>query len=247
MTRQSTILLIVSALLVSWQQSDAQLGAGSGKIRKAAFAPIGTGSVKGKVAALGDYQAARPHPVFKSRSFCGPSVLNETLLIGKGGALRHAVITLHEVDRAARAGVGRVTLDNKNCAFAPHVQVATVGSELLLKNSDPILHTVHARIGGETLFNVGLPQWRQVIKRLDRVGVMRINCDVLHTWMSAVIVVTDTPYFAVTDETGRFSIGGLVPGRYEIEVWHERLGSQSMGFAVVGGTSRFIELVYGAK
>jgi plastocyanin len=86
-------------------------------------------------------------------------------------------------------------LDNQRCAFAPHVQVVTVGSEVLLKNSDPILHTVHARLGGETLFNVGLPKWRQVTKRLDRAGVVRIDCDVLHTWMSAAIVVSDSPYF----------------------------------------------------
>ena len=51
----------------------------------------------------------------------------------------------------------------------------------------------------ETLFNVGLPKWRAVTKRLDRAGVVRIDCDVLHTWMSAAIVVTDSPYFAVSD------------------------------------------------
>lgn len=204
-------------------------------------------TVTGVVGVAGSYPWPKPSPVFKNRAFCGTSLANETLLIGAGGGLRNAVVLFHALSGKAASAPGTVILDNKRCAFAPHVQVATVGSELLLKNSDPILHTVHARIGGETLFNVGLPQWRQVIKRLDRVGVMRIDCDVLHTWMSAAIVVTDTPYFAVTDETGRFSIGGLVPGRYEIEVWHERLGAQSMGFAVGGGTSRFIELVYGAK
>jgi hypothetical protein len=72
----------------------------------------------------------------------------------------------------------------------------------ILKNRDPILHTVHARIGKETLFNVGLPTWRQVTKRLDRAGVMRIDCDVLHTWMSAAIVVVTTPYFTITDNNG---------------------------------------------
>ena len=72
-----------------------------------------------------------------------------------------------------------LVLDNKQCAFAPHVQVATLGSDLLLKNSDPILHTVHARLGKETLFNVGLPTWRQVTKRLDREGLIKIDCDVL--------------------------------------------------------------------
>ena len=76
----------------------------------------------------------------------------------------------------------------------------------------------------ETLFNVGLPNWRQVTKRLDRPGVVRIDCDVLHTWMSAAIVVSDSPYFAVTDENGGFNFDGLPPGEYELEVWHERLG-----------------------
>ena len=51
---------------------------------------------------------------------------------------------------------------------------------------------------------------------------MRIDCDVLHTWMSAAIVVSDSPHFAVTDENGGFNIDGLPPGEYELEVWHER-------------------------
>ena len=126
----------------------------------------------------------------------------------------------------------KLVLDNKQCAFAPHVQVATAGSDLLLKNSDPILHTVHARLGKETLFNVGLPTWRQVTKRLDRVGVIRIDCDVLHTWMSAVIIVTETPYFAISDENGKFVVNQLPAGRYQVEIWHERLGRKSMTIAV---------------
>jgi hypothetical protein len=93
-----------------------------------------------------------------------------------------------------------------------------------LKNSDPILHTVHARLGKETLFNVGLPTWRQVTKRLDRAGVMRIDCDVLHTWMSAAIMVVTTPYFTVSDTSGNFALDGLPPGPYDVELWHERLG-----------------------
>ena len=207
----------------------------------------GSEIVTGAVGVAGNYPRPRPLPVFKNRAFCGASLANETLLIGAGGALRNAVVMLHALSGKAASVPGAVVLDNKHCAFAPHVQVATVGSELLLRNSDPILHTVHARMGQETLFNVGLPRWRQVTKRLDRRGVVRIDCDVLHTWMSAAIMVTDTPYFAVTDETGRFRIGGLMPGRYEIEVWHERLGSQLMEFAVDTGKSRLIELVYAAK
>jgi hypothetical protein len=138
----------------------------------------------------------------------------------------------------------KLVLDNQRCAFAPHVQVAPLGSELLLKNSDPILHTVHARLGRETLFNVGLPKWRVVTKRLDRAGVIRIDCDVLHTWMSAAIIVTDSPYFAVTDETGGFSFDAVPAGNYDIEIWHERLGVKTRRLSVTGNGAVSLDVVY---
>jgi hypothetical protein len=204
-------------------------------------------SVSGVVSVAGSYQRPKPLPVFKNRAFCGATVLNETLLVGAGGGLRNSVVLLRPMDRKVETHPRAVTLDNKNCAFMPHVQVATVGSDVLLKNSDPILHTVHARMGRETLFNVGLPRWRQVSKRLERPGVMRIDCDVLHTWMSAAIVIADTPYFAVSDERGRFEISAIPPGRYDMEVWHERLGSQSLHVVVAAQTSRFVEIIYAFK
>jgi hypothetical protein len=122
--------------------------------------------------------------------------------------------------------------------------VARIGSELLLKNSDPILHAVHARLGKETLFNVGLPRWRQVMKTLTRSGIIRINCDVLHTWMSAAIVVTESPYYAVTDQKGRFMIEQLPWGEYEMETWHEKLGSRNRRLMVFEGAETSVDVVY---
>jgi hypothetical protein len=204
-------------------------------------------SLAGTVTVAGGYLRPKPLPVFKNRAFCGAAVANETLLVGTDGGLRNAVVLLRPVNGKVMTQPTSLILDNKQCAFAPHVQVTTVGSEVLLKNSDPILHTVHARLGRETLFNVGLPKWRRVIKRLDRLGVVRIDCDVLHTWMSAAIVVTDTPYFAVTDAAGRFNIEGLPVGEYAMEVWHESLGTRSMRLVVSRGMSRFVEVVYSSR
>lgn len=184
-------------------------------------------SLTGRVSLSGSREVPSPLKVFKNRDFCGDTVPNETLLVGRDGGLRNAVVTLRPLDRVATALPGRVVLDNHRCAFVPHVQVAIKNSELILTNSDPILHTVHARLGKETLFNVGLPTWRQVTKRLDRTGVMRIDCDVLHTWMSAVIIVVTTPYYAVTDGSGNFALENLPAGSYEMEVWHERLGAKT--------------------
>jgi hypothetical protein len=189
-------------------------------------APAG-GKIVGIVSMAGALDKPKPLPVFKNRSFCGASVANETLLVSADGRLRNAAVILRPLNSGASVRrAANITLDNQQCAFTPHIQIAPVGSELLLKNSDPILHTVHARLGQETLFNIGLPKWRQVTTRLDRAGVIRINCDVLHTWMSAVIVTTDSPYYFVTNERGEFVFDGLTAGGYEIEIWHERLGRQ---------------------
>ena len=199
---------------------------------------------KGGSAISGAQQKLKPLPVFKSRAFCGATVRNETLLIGADGGVENAVVLLRPLGRKTAVEPEAITLDNKQCAFTPHVQIATLGSELLLKNSDPILHTVHARMGNETLFNVGLPKWRRVMKRLDRAGVIRIHCDVLHTWMSAAIVVTDTPYFALTDKSGHFKLDQLPAGEYDIEVWHERLGARQQRLVVSGDALLSIHIVY---
>jgi hypothetical protein len=203
------------------------------------------GQLQGAVLLSGKYQRPAPLKVVKSRSFCGLTVPNETLLVDPGGGVRNAVVILRPLDRTVNVKPGSILLDNKRCAFTPHVQIAGIGSELLLKNSDPILHTVHARLGKETLFNVGLPQWRQVSKVLDRFGVIRIDCDVLHTWMSAAIVVVSTPYAAVTGEDGSFIMDEIPAGKYTVEIWHEVLGTKKAQISVPQSGTISLEAVYG--
>jgi hypothetical protein len=237
----STVLTVLTLILV--------LGARALPVPAAEYHSDGskdqsTGSLIGTVWLVGAYEKPARLKVFKNRDFCGPSVANENLLVNRDGGVQNVIVVLRPTDRHARAQPLSIILDNRNCAFTPHVQVATVGSELRLKNSDPILHAVHARLGQETLFNVGLPRWRQVTKTLTRNGMVRINCDVLHTWMSAVIVVTESPHYAVTDQQGRFIIGRLPTGEYEMETWHEKLGSMNRRFMVHESAETSVDVVY---
>jgi plastocyanin len=206
--------------------------------------PRTTGQVSGRVSVAGEIPRPSSLPVLKNRDFCGSAVPNETLLVSGDGGLRNAVVILQPRERAMAAQTGQLVLDNQRCAFVPHVQVAPLGTELLLKNTDPILHTVHARIDKETLFNVGLPRWREVSKTLDRAGVIRITCDVLHTWMSAVIIVTASPHYSITDETGHFTINGLPVGLYQVEIFHEKLGTKRAQISVTDGTTLSLDVVY---
>jgi len=203
------------------------------------------GRIAGKVRLEGHFKKPPPLKVFKNRDFCGAEVPNESLVVGPGGGLQNVVVTIPRARIEKKASPSKsLVLDNRNCAFVPHVQIALAGSEILLLNSDPILHDVHARLGSETLFNVGLPTWRQVKKRLTRTGIVTIECDVLHTWMSAHIVVTSSPYFAVTDERGEFVIDRVPDGTYEIQVWHEKLGNQSKRVTVAGNRTPLVDFVY---
>jgi hypothetical protein len=56
--------------------------------------------------------------------------------------------------------------------------------------------------------------------RFDQVGAVKLGCNI-HDWMSGVILVVPTSYFAVTDEQGAFALPDLPPGTYNVVAWHE--------------------------
>ena len=206
------------------------------------------GSISGQV--LFDGQAPLPAtlPVHKNRAVCGESVPDESLLIDARGGLKNVVVILDGI----RAGKGKpvlpALLDNKNCAFVPRVQTITVGQTLALRNSDFILHNVHARQNGhKTVFNLGLPYWSEKTYRFTQAGHVLIDCDVLHTWMRAHIIITDHPYTAVTDAAGRFRIRQIPQGKYALRLWHERLGEQTRPVSVRTAQETRLRLRYTAE
>jgi len=234
--------LITGFFLVVLAQSFAEAGSHSQQ-KNAQLKDVGR--IVGRVLVEGHFEKPRPLKVYKNRAFCGPQVPDESLLVGPQRGLKNVVVVIAGARRETRKDqLKNLVLDNRNCAFVPHVQVAPVGSEILLLNSDPILHDVHARLGSETLFNVGLPTWRQVKKRLTRTGIVAIQCEVLHTWMSAYMVVTSSPYFAVTDEIGEFVIEAVPAGNYEIEAWHEKLGRHRKRVSVTEKSTLRVDFVY---
>ena len=129
--------------------------------------------------------------------------------------------------------------------YKPHVQAVTVGSELTLLNNDRVLHNVHGNLQGSpspvTVFNIAMPiKGQKLPTKLARPGIIRLQCDAGHTWMSAWIHVFREPTFAVTDERGHFSIPDVAPGEYTIEYWHEPLDGVGAGITktarlIVGG------------
>jgi hypothetical protein len=58
-------------------------------------------------------------------------------------------------------------------------------------------------------------------KTWRRAGLVHLRCNGGHVWMNAEMVVVPHPYYAVTDESGRFELTDVPPGTYQIVAWHE--------------------------
>lgn len=203
------------------------------------------GTLSGVVRLDGPAPARPPLPVFKHAEICGAGVPDDRLVIGPGGGLRYAVVTIEGVrggDRPER-DVEHV-LDNAHCRFEPHVQVAEVGHWLQIVNSDPILHNADARLGSDTLFNVALRPGQRVRRPLARPGRIAFTCDVRHTWMSAFVIVSEHPYHTVTDAYGAYEIRNVPPGRYTVSVWHEELGTRDAAVTIEAGGTTTADVVY---
>jgi plastocyanin len=197
------------------------------------------GRIVGTVRVVGAVTPLPPQPVFKEKEFCGGGVADERLIVDADGHLAGAVAHIRGIEAGKRvARSAPVRLDNRKCAFVPHVVAASVGETLEMHNEDPFLHDAHAWLGTETLFNLAIPKGRTVRHVLARPGIVHVNCNVRHTWMHAYLFVTEDPYHAVTDANGRFVLDDVPPGVHTIAVWHELLGSRERRVTVgPGGTA----------
>jgi hypothetical protein len=127
------------------------------------------------------------------------------------------------VDPAPR----RERMVQKNKTFLPHILPVEVGSTVDFPNLDPIFHNAFSNFDGQ-IFDVSLyPPGTSKSVVFHKAGVVRVFCNI-HPSMSAVIVVVDTPYFAVTDRKGHYSIPDVPAGAYRLSVFHERATPETL-------------------
>ena len=116
------------------------------------------------------------------------------------------------------------------------------GGVLEVVNSDKLFHNVHARQGEKTIFNYAMPVPDYTIpKQLKSAERLRVSCDV-HPWMRAWVDVLPTIAFAVTDDTGTYTIEGVPPGKHKVRLWHERLGEKEEEVEVVDGQTSTLDV-----
>lgn len=158
-------------------------------------------------------------------------VPSEMLVLGPGNALGNVLVRVKSGLPAGKIYAppeDPVVMDQNGCRYVPHVLGVMVGQPLKIRNSDGILHSVHGLPKVNRPFNKGMPPtFRETVETFTKEeGTFLVKCDI-HPWMNAYVSVLSHPFFAVTGPDGKFTISGLDAGRYEIEAWHEKLGTQS--------------------
>ena len=126
-------------------------------------------------------------------------------------------------------------MDQYGRDFIPRLLLVRLGQPVLFKNSEDDLHTVHVRDeNGESLFNVAMPIRGGLHDHLfESPGDYAVSCEA-HQEMAATILVLTTPYAAVADRDGRFSIPEVPAGTYDVVLrrgaeWHQQIVEISAG------------------
>lgn len=173
--------------------------------------------------------------------------------VGPVGEFRDVVVSLEGIEKGkpfSHVHVPRI--EAKDCRFVPFTTVVREKQDVVVVNMDPVMHDIQAyetsQLGARVLFNVPLPMNPQHPRDLkDRsdaalyhkhlagepmkqlVGMSKgrrvfvMQCG-FHAYMESWGLAMENPYYALTDQNGRFEIGDIPPGTYRMLIWHPYIG-----------------------
>ncbi|HEY6420874.1 MAG TPA: carboxypeptidase regulatory-like domain-containing protein [Candidatus Binataceae bacterium] len=202
----------------------------------ATIAAAAGGTITGTVKLDGTAPPPKKVEISKDKEVCDLKPhFTEDLIVDPSGGIANAVVEVKGAKGDAKPA--EVKFDQKGCDYIPHVLAFTAGSTVDIINDDGILHNIHTYSTKNPSFNMAQPKFKKVIQqKVEQPEVIRVTCDA-HGWMHGWWVVTDTPYYAVTDDKGNFTIKDVPAGNYTITVWHEKLGTQDQKVDVKDGAS----------
>jgi plastocyanin len=197
------------------------------------------GAVEGKVVFSGSPPSPRKVIPTQDQQVCGGPRDEPRIVLGSDKAVQGAIVFLKGVEKgkAFEKPKKPPVIDNAKCEFEPRLQVVPAGTEVVIVNSDPVLHNSHGYLlsdsrRGRTVFNVALPQKGQQVKSVLKLpGVVDVACDV-HGWMQGWVLVAENPYYAVTEKNGTFTIKDVPPGKYTLVTFQPYTGVRETPIAV---------------
>lgn len=224
--RQGLLLLTCSLFLAGCGPKGCGTDNSSGLSAADLPAPTyGDATVAGRVTFDGDVPTM---PVIDAARHCAPDIRKEDVVVGPDRGLANVLVSLDGVAPSNGYDRPATELDQVDCQFVPHVLGVQVGQPLVVKNGDPEIHNVHYAPANNPAVNISLVNaGKQETVSFENTEPRPFGVDCgNHPWMQAYIGVFPHPFFATTDDTGRFAINRVPAGTYTLRAWHERLGTK---------------------
>lgn len=157
------------------------------------------------------------------------------------GVSGKSVVYLDASGKTFPAPTQHPVMDQKGLMFQPHIMVVQQGTTVDFLNSDSVQHNVFwPSVGGDKKASHNLGTWPKGEKRsfkFDKAGAVPLLCNV-HPEMAAYIVVSPTPYYAETDDSGNYKIENVPDGSYTATAWHEGTKTQNKPVSVSGSEAK---------
>ena len=212
-----------------------------GMLASVAFA----GNITGTVLYDGD-APARPALTATKDQHCVDAVKgtkSEALVVSKGKGIKNVVIYARVPRTKVTLPEKNPVMDQKGCAYYPHVLVVPVGATVDLTSKDPVAHNVHSHAQKNEQINIQIPKPGIVVPHtIAKAEEIKFTCDI-HAWMTGYIVAVPSNFYTVTGgkddkgewlsadayeksaDTGKYTLENLPAGRARVVAWHEELGS----------------------
>jgi hypothetical protein len=191
---------------------------------------VSAGDITGKVTLKGTPPAEVTIPYDDACSKLHPAIpTTRRYVVGKDSGLANVFVYISKGLEGKKFTVPTdvVELDQVGCNYNPYVFGVMVGQPVRIKNSDPLMHNIHAlpAVDGNAEFNFAEPtqgdvndtKWTESIKVPE--VMVKLKCDV-HQWMFAYAGVQAHPFFTVTDADGNFKIPNVPAGSYTVTAYH---------------------------
>jgi hypothetical protein len=177
----------------------------------------------------------------------------ENVVVGSGGGIQNVVLYLSEGLPAGAASAvpsQEPTFDQKGCMYTPHVLAVDADQKFKVTTSDQTTHNIHplpATGTGNIGWNKSQPPGAPPIETSwkNQEIAIPVKCNI-HPWMHGWHVVVKGPY-AITDDSGNFTIKNVPAGSYTVTAWQEEYGTQTAKVTVAGGAAAKADFTFKAK
>jgi hypothetical protein len=212
-----------------------------------------------------------PDPVYCGRISNGQGFrLLKEFAVGEDRGVKDVVVMITGVEKGKPFQFKAPRIEAIDCRFDPFVTVVRDQDKVEIVNMDPVMHDIQAyetsNLGPRVLFNVPLPmnphhpkdaamdaQYHkhmvgepsvQTIHMTKGRQIFVMQCG-FHAFMESWGLAADNPYYASTDQSGRFEISDIPPGTYKVLVWHPQartLIEQEVSIPVKGTVTANFEI-----